>query len=80
LGQDVWNFFRGEDVEPVEYGLTKDINTHNPIAVAVGEYLGPWRDIRAAEKQVDKLRYLFLAPGWHHSKEDRRSNSLRARD
>ena len=80
MGQDVWNFFRGEDVEPVEYGLTKDINTHNPIAVAVGEYLGLWRDIRAAEKQVDKLRYFFLAPGWHHSKEDRRSNILRARD
>ena len=73
-------FSEERDVEPVEYGLTKDINTHNPIAVAVGEYLGLWRDIRAAEKQVDKLRYFFLAPGWHHSKEDRRSNILRARD
>ena len=73
-------FSEERDGEAVEYGLTKDINTHNPVTVALGEYQGLWRDIRAAEKQGDKLRYLFLAPGWHHSEEDRRSNILRARD
>jgi sterol desaturase/sphingolipid hydroxylase (fatty acid hydroxylase superfamily) len=67
------------DSEPVEYGLTRNINTYNPAVVAAGEYLGLWRDIRTAEKLGDKLRYLFLAPGWHHDGEDRRSNMLRAR-
>jgi sterol desaturase/sphingolipid hydroxylase (fatty acid hydroxylase superfamily) len=66
------------DAEPVEYGLTKNIDTYNPVAVAAGEYLGLWRDIRTAEKLGDKLCYLFLAPGWHHDGEDRRSNILRA--
>ncbi|MBT6951493.1 MAG: sterol desaturase family protein [Gammaproteobacteria bacterium] len=72
-------FSRELDAEPVEYGLTKNINTYNPAAVAAGEYLSLWHDISAAEKPADKLRYLFLAPGWHHDGEDRRSNILRAR-
>ena len=67
------------DTEPVVYGLTKNINTFNPVAVAAREYLSLWRDINAAENPADKLRYLFLAPGWHHNGEDCRSNVLRAR-
>ena len=67
------------DADPVEYGLTKNIDTHNPVTVAAGEYLGLWRDIKAADKPGDKLRYLFLAPGWHHDGEDLRSNTLRNR-
>jgi sterol desaturase/sphingolipid hydroxylase (fatty acid hydroxylase superfamily) len=60
------------------YGLTKNINTYNPIYVAGGEYANLWGDVRKADRLWDKLRYIFLAPGWHHNGEDRRSKTLRA--
>ena len=63
--------------DPPVYGLTKNINTYNPIVVAAGEYAKLWRDISRASSISDKLRYLLLAPGWHHDGEDRRSNVLR---
>lgn len=62
---------------PVRYGLTKNIETYNPFRVAGGEYLNLWHDVRRADTLADKLRYLFLAPGWQHDGEDRRANTLR---
>lgn len=59
------------------YGLTKNIRTYNPLTVAAGEYANLWRDVRRARRLRDKLRYLFLAPGWCHDGEDRRSDTLR---
>lgn len=67
-----------EEERPV-YGLTRNIDTYNPIKVAAGEYANLWRDIRGAADWRDKLSYLFLAPGWHHDGEDRRSRVLRLR-
>ena len=63
---------------PVEYGLTNNVKTYNPAALAAGEYIDIWRDIKAADRLRDKFLYLFLAPGWHHKKDDLRSNTLRA--
>ena len=66
------------ETERVVYGLTKNINTYNPIRVAAGEYANLWRDIRSASDWRDKFSYLILAPGWHHDGEDRRSRVLRS--
>ncbi len=70
--------FSGElTTEPVRYGLTQNIETHNPIKVAFGEYAQIWRDVRRAHSWQDRLRYLCLAPGWSHDGGDKRSNTLR---
>ena len=71
-------FAQESDEEPVKYGLTNNIDTYNPAIVAGGEYLSLWRDTQSATSWSDKLRYLYLAPGWHHDGEDKRSNILRA--
>ncbi|GAA4903671.1 sterol desaturase/sphingolipid hydroxylase (fatty acid hydroxylase superfamily) [Stackebrandtia albiflava] len=55
--------FQPEDVRVV-YGLTRDIDTHNPIKVAFHEYADIWRDVRAHRGLRTRLGYLFGPPGW----------------
>jgi sterol desaturase/sphingolipid hydroxylase (fatty acid hydroxylase superfamily) len=55
--------FQGE-TEPVRYGLTKNITTHNPARVALHEYAAMWRDARNAHAWRDRLGVLVRGPGW----------------
>lgn len=52
------------EVEPVEYGLTEDISSYNPVYIAFHEFIAVFRDVRQAKTLQAKLRYLFGAPGW----------------
>ena len=63
--------------EPVVYGLTKNIDTFNPIKIALGEYASIWRDMAQTRSLKDKVNYLLLAPGWHHKGPDKRAKVLR---
>ena len=65
------------EAEPVSYGLTNNIATHHPVKVAFGEYANIGQDLQRAGGWQNALRYLFLAPGWSHDGEDKRSNTLR---
>ncbi|GAA2057473.1 sterol desaturase family protein [Catenulispora yoronensis] len=50
--------------EPVEFGLTKNIGTYNPLRVAVHEYAAIARDVRGAGSWRDKAGYVLRGPGW----------------
>ncbi|MFJ8200970.1 sterol desaturase family protein [Streptomyces sp. NPDC096152] len=50
--------------ERVVYGLTKNIDTYNPLRVAFHEYAAAWRDVRGARRWRDKAGHLFGPPGW----------------
>jgi sterol desaturase/sphingolipid hydroxylase (fatty acid hydroxylase superfamily) len=50
--------------EPVRYGLTKNISTHNPLRVAVHEYAAIGRDVRAATSWRARFGYVLRGPGW----------------
>lgn len=65
------------DDDPVVYGLTSNINSDNIVWVALHEYVAIGRDFRRAARWRDRLRYLFLAPGWSHDGEDKRASVLR---
>jgi sterol desaturase/sphingolipid hydroxylase (fatty acid hydroxylase superfamily) len=65
------------DDDPVVYGLTRNIESYNIAWVAVHEYVSIWKDIKRAGTWRDRLRYLFLAPGWSHDGPDKRANVLR---
>jgi hypothetical protein len=54
--------------EKVIYGLTKNINSNNPLRIAFHEWIDIWNDVRNADTWRLKLRYVFGRPGW---KEDR---------
>jgi sterol desaturase/sphingolipid hydroxylase (fatty acid hydroxylase superfamily) len=62
--------FEGEDAndKPV-YGLTKNINSYNPVRIAFHEWADIWRDIRHAPTWNLKLRYLLGRPGWKPKRE-----------
>ncbi|MEV4422617.1 sterol desaturase family protein [Patulibacter sp. NPDC049589] len=50
--------------ERVRYGLTTNIDTHNPVRVAYGEWVALLRDVRDARTWRDRAGYLFRGPGW----------------
>ncbi|MFE5947078.1 sterol desaturase family protein [Streptomyces sp. NPDC056480] len=55
--------FVSETDRPV-YGLTKNIETHNPLRVATHEYLAIVRDVKAASSWQERGGRLFGGPGW----------------
>ena len=50
--------------EPVRYGLTKNIETHNLLKVAFHEWAAIAHDVRHASGLRAKLGHTFLPPGW----------------
>jgi hypothetical protein len=52
-----------ETERPV-YGLTKNINTYNPLRVATHEYVAIARDLRAAGSWRERAGRVFRGPGW----------------
>jgi sterol desaturase/sphingolipid hydroxylase (fatty acid hydroxylase superfamily) len=53
--------------ERVVYGLTKNLNTFQPVKVALGEYGAIARDLRGASSWRDRAGYLLRGPGWSPS-------------
>jgi sterol desaturase/sphingolipid hydroxylase (fatty acid hydroxylase superfamily) len=49
--------------ERCEYGLTKNIDTYNPIRIAFHEWADIVRDVRAAKSWSDVVRFVFGRPG-----------------
>ena len=52
-----------EEKERVVYGLTKDIETYNPLRIAFHEYAAIGRDLRRARSLREALTYVFGRPG-----------------
>ena len=50
--------------ERVRYGLTKNLETSNPIQVAFHEYIAMTRDLKATRGWRNRLGVLFRGPGW----------------
>jgi sterol desaturase/sphingolipid hydroxylase (fatty acid hydroxylase superfamily) len=53
--------------ERVRYGLTKNINTYNPVKVAFHEFIAIWHDVRRARNWRERFGYVFRGPGWSPS-------------
>jgi hypothetical protein len=62
--------FQGEE-ERVRYGLTRNIETYNPVKVAGHEWVDIARDVRRARSGRERLGYLFGGPGWSPEREGR---------
>jgi sterol desaturase/sphingolipid hydroxylase (fatty acid hydroxylase superfamily) len=50
--------------ERVRYGLTKDVESHNPVRVAFHEYIDLWHDIRHAHSWRARAGLALRGPGW----------------
>ena len=55
--------FQAEDEEPV-YGLTKPLNSWNPVWANLHVWTDMWQDAMHAPAWTDKLRVWFAPQGW----------------
>ncbi len=67
-----WDWLLGtreplRDEEPVNYGITRDVDVTSFRDVQFGEFAALWRDVRAAPGVLNKLCYLLMPPGWSHT-------------
>ena len=54
--------------EPVVYGLTKNIKTHNPAKVIGHEFADIVRDIAGCTNWRDRLSFALRGPGWSYAR------------
>lgn len=50
--------------EPVEYGITKNLDTYNPVRIAFHEWAAMIRDVAHARSLRAALGAIFAPPGW----------------
>ncbi len=63
--------------EPVQYGLTTNLNSHHPVKVVFHEWQQIVQDFKAAPGWKNKWMYLFGPPGWSHDGSRQTSAQLR---
>lgn len=76
----VWDRLFGTfepEVEPVDYGLTKNIETFNPIRIAFHAWHDLLRDSRCAANWREALAYWFRPPGWSPDGSSQTAGELR---
>ncbi len=73
----VWDRLFGtfqREEEPAIYGLTKNINTFNPIRIATHEHLDIIRDIASSKTWRERFSFVFLGPGWAYARHAERAD------
>lgn len=72
--------FQAEDnSDPVKYGLTKNLETYNPVTMVFHEWKAIFKDVFSKKCSfIDKLKYIFGPPGWSHDGSTKTSAQLRA--
>jgi sterol desaturase/sphingolipid hydroxylase (fatty acid hydroxylase superfamily) len=68
--------FQPEKHRP-KYGLTKNVNTFNPVKVAFFEWVNIARDLKKARSIRNGIKYLLNPPGWSHDGSSKTTRQLR---
>jgi sterol desaturase/sphingolipid hydroxylase (fatty acid hydroxylase superfamily) len=64
--------------EPVRYGLTKPLdNPHHPLKIVFHEWQSIGTDLRKKTSFANKLKYIFMPPGWSHDGSSKTARELR---
>ena len=69
----VWDRMFGtfaKEEEPCIYGLTKNIQTYNPVRIAFHEWAEIMHDIFAAKSWKERWKFVFGRPGWKYEREE----------
>lgn len=67
------------DEDRPRYGIVKNIGTFNPLRIAFHEWIGMLKDaVQPGITFGDRLRYLFMPPGWSHDGSRKMSADLKA--
>jgi sterol desaturase/sphingolipid hydroxylase (fatty acid hydroxylase superfamily) len=76
----VWDRLFGtfqREEEPVVYGLTRNIETHNPLRIASHEYRDIIRDVAGSRTWRDRLSFVLRGPGWAYARHAERDGARR---
>jgi sterol desaturase/sphingolipid hydroxylase (fatty acid hydroxylase superfamily) len=76
----IWDRFFGSfqpEEERPTYGLTKNVNTFNPIKIAFHEWVNLFRDVRKSKSFADVIKYLTKPPGWSPDGSTLTANEMR---
>ncbi|GAB3919620.1 sterol desaturase family protein [Larkinella terrae] len=79
----IWDRFFGtfqKEEERPTYGLTKNIDSYNPVRIAFHEWAAIGRDVRQAGSFRQVVNYLFGPPGWSHDGSRKTTRQLREAD
>ena len=68
--------FQPEEERPV-YGLTKNVNTFNPVKIAFHEWVNLSRDLKRGRSFTNAIKYLLNPPGWSHDGRSKTTRELR---
>ncbi|RYY68596.1 MAG: sterol desaturase family protein [Chitinophagaceae bacterium] len=72
------SFQKELETEPVVYGLTKPIkNDKDPVDLVLHEWRAIGTDLRKKTSFGNKLKYLFMPPGWSHDGSSKTARELR---
>jgi sterol desaturase/sphingolipid hydroxylase (fatty acid hydroxylase superfamily) len=56
--------------EPVVYGLTRNIDTFDPLRIAAHEHSDMLRDVSRSRTWRERLSYVVRGPGWAYARRD----------
>ncbi len=62
---------------PIEYGITRKMNSENFFDVYFGEFIALAKDVWKAPGFKNKLSYVFMPPGWSHTGEHQTAKVVR---
>jgi sterol desaturase/sphingolipid hydroxylase (fatty acid hydroxylase superfamily) len=71
------SFVPESDAEKPHYGIISNLNTFNPIRIALHEWIAIGRDILSAKKLSHIPGYLFGPPGWSPDGSRKTSRSIK---
>ena len=80
----LWDWLMGtleelDDSDPVDFGITRNVDTTSFFDVHVGEVGLLWRDVRSAASWKSAVLYLLKPPGWVETGESRTAAARKAR-
>lgn len=71
----IFGTFKAEEERPV-YGLTKNIQTYNPVRIALHEWGTMFKQARQAGSIRQAINYLWRPPGWSHNGASKTTRQL----
>ena len=54
------------EIQRPKYGLMHNIDTYNPLKIAVHEWFSILKDMKFKNGLLNNIKYIFEAPGWSH--------------
>jgi sterol desaturase/sphingolipid hydroxylase (fatty acid hydroxylase superfamily) len=71
----IFGTFRQEEERPT-YGLTRNVNTFNPVSVAFTEWKHLYRKMTSTHSVKDSFKYLVKPPGWSHDGSSKTASEM----